>query len=148
MADLERLVAIEDIKQLKARYFRCMDTKDWTGLAAVFAPDAEADFSGEAHDGSNPDAARIRGGAAIAAFMRQSVESIVTVHHGHMPEIEMTSAASARGIWAMEDVLRWPAGGPISTLHGFGHYHETYERIDGRWYIRSLRLSRLRVDIG
>ena len=40
MDDLERLVAIEEIKQLKARYFRCMDTKDWEGFAEVFAPDA------------------------------------------------------------------------------------------------------------
>ena len=32
-----RLLEIEAIKQLKARYFRLMDTKDWKGFAAVFA---------------------------------------------------------------------------------------------------------------
>jgi hypothetical protein len=29
MNDLERLVAIEDIKQLKYRYYRFLDAKDW-----------------------------------------------------------------------------------------------------------------------
>jgi hypothetical protein len=31
-------------------------------------------------------------------------------------------------------------------LEGYGHYHETYSKIDGNWYIASMRLSRLRVD--
>ena len=37
-------------------------------------------------------------------------------HHGHMPEIELTSPTTAKGIWAMEDRVWWPAGrtGPIS----------------------------------
>ena len=43
----EELLAIEQIKQLKARYFRCMDTKDWDGLRAVFAPNAVLDVTGE-----------------------------------------------------------------------------------------------------
>ena len=29
MNPIDRLIAIEEIKQLKARYFRCVDTKDW-----------------------------------------------------------------------------------------------------------------------
>jgi hypothetical protein len=52
----ERLEAIEEIKQLKARYFRCMDTKDWDGFTSVFAPEARMDvsgeFSGDGADGS------------------------------------------------------------------------------------------------
>ena len=47
MDDIERLVAVEEIRQLKARYFRCMDTKDWAGLTDVFAPDAVMDMSGD-----------------------------------------------------------------------------------------------------
>ena len=37
MDDIARLLAMEDIRQLKARYYRCMDTKDWEGLSKVFA---------------------------------------------------------------------------------------------------------------
>ena len=39
MNDIERLLAIEGIKTTKARYFRCLDTKDLAGYASVFAPD-------------------------------------------------------------------------------------------------------------
>jgi hypothetical protein len=34
----------------------------------------------------------------------------------------------------------------MHAMHGYGHYHETYEKFDGRWLIKTLRLSRLRVD--
>jgi len=79
--------------------------------------------------------------------VRGFVGDVVTVHHGHMPEIEITSPTTARGIWAMEDMLRWPAGAPMREMHGYGHYHETYEKVDGRWRIKTIQLSRLRVDV-
>jgi hypothetical protein len=47
----------------------------------------------------------------------------------------------------MEDMLRWPEGAPMQAMHGYGHYHETYEKVDGQWRIASIQLSRLRVDI-
>lgn len=145
--DLERLIAIEEIKQLKARYFRSMDTKDWAGLTAVFAPDAELDMRGEAADKSKAAQGLVRGGEEVGAFIRNAVHDLVTVHHGHMPEIEILSETTARAIWAMEDVLRWPEGGPLKTLQGYGHYHETYRKVDGAWRIQTSRLSRLRVDL-
>ena len=40
---------IEEIKRLKARYFRLMDTKDWDGFRAIFATDVRIDVS---RDGS------------------------------------------------------------------------------------------------
>jgi SnoaL-like domain len=139
---LERLVAVEQIKQLKARYFRCLDTKDWDGFAEVFASDAEMDMSGETGDAGGI----VRGRSEIVAFVRGAIESVQTVHHGHTPEIDVTSARTAIGTWAMEDVLRWPDGGPLRSLHGYGHYHETYERISGQWYIKTITLTRVRVD--
>jgi SnoaL-like domain len=139
---LERLEAIEEIKRLKARYFRCMDTKDWAGFAEVFTPEAVLDVSGETGD----DGGVIRGRAEIVTFVRGVVDAVETAHHGHMPEIEVTSSTTASGIWAMEDTLRWPEGGPIRALRGFGHYHESYERVDGQWFIASTTLTRLRVD--
>lgn len=140
MDDIETILATLAIERLKARYFRCMDTKDWAGFEAVFAPDAVMDMQEEAGD-------LIRGAPEIAAYVRAQVGHVETVHHGHMPEIEITSPTTATGIWAMEDLLRWPPGGPIDSLHGWGHYHETYERIDGDWRIASLCLTRLRRDL-
>jgi SnoaL-like domain len=143
MDDIERLIAVEDIRRLKARYFRCMDTKDWDGFRDVFAADAEMDMRAEAGE-----AGLVRGAPEIAAFVRGAVDTVVTAHHGHMPEIDVTSPTTATGVWAMEDVLRWPPGGPITDMRGWGHYHETYVKRDGGWLIQTLTLTRLRVDFG
>jgi uncharacterized protein (TIGR02246 family) len=139
MDPVEQLAALEDIKLLKARYFRCMDTKDWDGFAGLFAPDAVMDMTSEG-------SAVTTGNREIAAFVESVIGDVVTVHHGHMPEIEITSPTTATGIWAMEDKLRWPEGAPMGSMHGYGHYHETYEKVDGEWRIKTLELSRLRVD--
>jgi SnoaL-like domain len=147
MDSLERLTALEDIRALKARYFRSMDTKDWDGFAEVFAPDAVMDMSSEVPDSDDPDAGITRGNKEIAAFVHIHVDDVTTVHHGHMPEIEILSPTTARGVWAMEDKLRWPEGSPIHTMHGYGHYHETYELVDGAWRISTLTLTRLRLDV-
>ena len=147
LTEIERLAAIEEIKQLKARYFRSMDTKNWAGLESVFSDTAELDMRGEAADKSKAADALIIGNANIMPFIRNAVLELTTVHHGHMPEIEIISSTSAKGIWAMEDVLRWPAGAAVKTLHGYGHYHETYRKTEEGWRIQSSRLSRLRVDI-
>ena len=144
---VERLEAIEEIKQLKARYFRCMDTKDWDGFTSVLAPDARMDVSGDLGDGAADSGGVTTGNREIAAFVRASIDDVTTVHHGHMPEIDVTSPTSATGTWAMEDHLWWPEGSPITTMHGYGHYHETYEKVDGRWLITSTTLTRLRVDV-
>jgi len=142
---VEQLWDIEQIKQLKARYFRCMDTKDWAGFEQVFAADAVMDMSNEMRDRTTRGGIT-RGAAQIAAMVRTVVGPVVTVHHGHMPEIEITSPTTARGVWAMEDKLRWPEGSPVRTMHGYGHYHETYERTDDGWRIKTITLTRLRVD--
>ena len=44
MTPIDRLLAIEEIKQLKARYFRCMDQKKWDEFEAVFTPDVVFDL--------------------------------------------------------------------------------------------------------
>jgi uncharacterized protein (TIGR02246 family) len=127
---------VEAIKQLKARYFRMMDTKDWDGMRQVFADDVLIDTT-------DSGGRVVQGADDFMAGLRDLLADVVTVHHGHMPEIELTSATTATGIWAMEDRLRWPNG---SELHGAGHYHETYEKLDGRWRIKQMTLTRLRTD--
>ena len=127
---------IEAIRQLKARYFRLMDTKDWDGMRHVFAPDVHIDMEAEGggvHDGVD----------TFMAMLVPTLAEITTVHHGHMPEIHLTSATTATGIWAMEDMLRWPDG---TEMHGYGHYHETYVKADGAWRIATSTLTRLRTD--
>jgi hypothetical protein len=147
MEPVEWLCAIEEIRQLKARYFRLMDTKDWDGFAAVFSPEAVMDMSAEMRDQQTGGTGITTGAHEIAAFVRGAVGDVITAHHGHMPEIEITSESTARGVWAMEDMLRWPEGAPIRSLHGYGHYHETYEKVGGEWRIKTITLTRLRADV-
>jgi hypothetical protein len=127
---------IEAIKQLKARYFRTMDTKNWDAMQLVFSDDVVIDTT-------ESGGTVITGAAAFMAFLQDAIGDVVTVHHGHTPEIELSSPTTADGVWAMADVLRWPNG---SELHGYGHYHETYEKIDGSWRIKTSKLTRLRMD--
>lgn len=127
---------IEAIKRVKARYFRFMDTKDWDAMREVFADDVVVDTS-------SSGGGVVTGADPFIAFLRDAIGDVVTVHHGHMPEVELASSTTATGIWAMEDMLRWPNG---MEMHGYGHYHETYEKIDGTWRIKSTTLTRLRTD--
>jgi ketosteroid isomerase-like protein len=155
MDKAEMLQAIEDNTQLKARYFRFIDTKDYEGLAGLFAEDASFDMRNARRNGNDErslsemagkDAFPV-GREAIVALIAGRTRTASTVHHGHMPEIEILSDTTARGIIAMEDSNSYVENGKTSKLHGFGHYHETYSKIGGRWYIQTLLLTRLRVDL-
>jgi uncharacterized protein (TIGR02246 family) len=127
---------IRAIEQLKARYFRTMDTKDWDGMRRVFTDSVVMDTT-------DSGGSVISGVDEFMAMLRETLAGVVTVHHGHTPEIELTSGTTATGIWAMEDTLRWPDG---SELHGYGHYHERYEKVGGEWRISASKLTRLRMD--
>lgn len=162
MTENEQILALEEIKKLKARYFRTLDTKDWAGYLAVFTQDAIIDsteaytprdlngapivFDGEVPPPPNPDWHSRGNPAAFAKDLAKTLEGVQTTHHGHMPEIEFTSDTTAEGIWSMEDMLRWPKGAPIREMHGYGHYRETYVKLPQGWRIKSLKLTRLRVD--
>ena len=106
---------IEAIKRLKARYFRSMDTKDWAGYLAVFTPDAIVDSS-ESYTPRNykgdlicidgvtpppPDMSwRRTDPVQFVADLSALLKDVSTVHHGHMPEITLTSPTMATGIWS------------------------------------------------
>jgi hypothetical protein len=118
-----------------------MDTKQWDEMKQVFALDVRVDMEDEG-GGTHTDR------DSFMTMLVANIGDVVTVHHGHMPEITLTSDTTATGIWAMEDHLWWPEGSPIRHLHGYGHYHESYEKgADGEWRIKELTLTRLRTDV-
>ena len=141
--DIEDLQHIEAIKQLKARYFRFLDEKRLDDFALVFAEDAEIDVTDDVGD----EGGHVQGRQAIADFIRQAVEKAQTVHHGHMPEIEIQGPDRATGVWAMFDYVEFPVEGTTRNgLKGYGHYHENYVLREDRWQIARMRLARLRID--
>jgi hypothetical protein len=131
------LLELEAIKQLKARYCRLMDTKDWTAWRQLFTDDFVSDTSGSGGK-------VIEGADDFVAFTRKALRSQPTVHQVHAPEIELTSPTTARGVWALEDIVRL---GPGVNLRGYGHYTETYEKVGAEWLIATSTLTRLREDI-
>ena len=134
--EIEYLIAIEEIKSLKAKYFRCIDTKDWQGLSECFTDDLDADFQ----EAPGP---HTQSKAEYIAMIQDALKDAKTVHHGHMPEIKIDSANSASGIWAMEDIVRLPG----LTLQGWGYYHEEYLKVDSCWLISKIKLTRLILDV-
>jgi hypothetical protein len=142
MDRFEKLQAIEDIRNLKARYFRFMDTKQWDLLAGLFTADMQVLSPG--------GGVWLNGGAAFAASLRNSLEHSVSVHQGLTAEIEIIDAENAKAIWAMQDIIEWKDRHPREgwkSIVGRGHYHDTYRKTDGNWRIATLSLTRLRLDV-
>ena len=127
---------IEAIKQLKARYFRTLDTKDWEGFRQVFADDVVVDTTASGGE-------RVVGADTFLESLGTLLAGTTTVHHGHMPEITLTSETTATGIWSLHDIVIWPGG---MRLNGYGHYHETYAKVGDDWRIASSKLTRLHTD--
>jgi len=126
-----------DICNLKARYCRCLDTKDWRGYAEVFA-------DGAVLDTSPSGGLTVAGRDALVAYVRSSIsEDTITTHHIHAPEIAI-DGDTATGIWAMQDRNIWPNG---RKLLGFGHYHERYVRTADGWRIAESSLTRINMEM-
>jgi hypothetical protein len=154
MDGLGKLLAIEEIKTVFARRVRHMDLHEWDKYGSCHTDDAWSETYGDLPANKqpvSPDGQRNRvvGPEALAKqiryFMTHNIP-IVSAHHAHQPEIELTSDITAKGIWPMEDHLWWRNGDHDEFMHGYGHYHEEYRNVDGRWLISYRKLTRLRVD--
>lgn len=148
MSPLDRLVAIEDIRRTKAEYFRCIDEQDWDGLVAIFTADAETDMR-EAVEPHDPDLLS-HDPAQFARNNAYVLARVKTAHFGYMPRIDVASQDEATAVWSMEDWLWVPAGNPVmppGRMHGWGHYHDRYRRVDGRWLIAATRLTRVKLEV-
>lgn len=132
---LEQVVETMAIEQLKYRYLRCLDLKDWQGLADTLHPEARSAYA----DGQYSFAGR----EAIVGFLRSVLDSRrrITVHRCHHPEITFVSPSQARGIWALDD---WVYDLDSATaLRGAAYYEDEYVKEHGRWWIRSTGYRRL-----
>lgn len=150
MTDIERLLALDEIKQLVARRCRYVDERDWDAYTACHTPNAVVETFGKIGSASGD----VVGAEAITEVTRGLLDGKdgkgrrTSVHHVHNPEIEFTSDTAATSIWPMEDMLWWEEDGVQHWSHGYGHYHQNYEKIDGKWLISWRNLTRLRVETG
>jgi hypothetical protein len=126
---------IEAITKVQAQYCRAADTRDWDLLRRTVTDDFACD-TGSGGRGAT---------TGLQAFIdRVGTNPAVTVHHALLPEIEVTAPSTARGIWAVHLFAKTPDG---SAVDAYGHYHNTYEKIDGSWRLRSLQLEWLHREI-
>jgi hypothetical protein len=116
---------LEELRQLKYRYLRTLDLKQWDDFAATLTPDVQASYGAKL---------RFDGRDAVVEFMRNSLPpTIITVHQCHHPEITL-NGNSATGTWYLEDKV-------IITEHrmlltGAAFYEDEYTRgADGQWRI-------------
>ena len=153
LSGTDRLLALEEIKRVFAARLHALDMKQWDLYPTLHTDDVVSETWGgvpvDRQPTSDGVANRVVGnerlGQTIRAFMER--KGITSVHHGHTPLIDFTSDTTARGTWAMEDMLWWThPDGAEERLHGYGHYHEEYRLVDGVWLISYRGLSRIRVD--
>jgi hypothetical protein len=132
---------LEALRQLKARYCRFLDTKNVESWRNVFTSDVVVTLDlAVSTGGADPmTAPPVEGVDNFVPMVMASLQNAATMHHCHTPELTLTSATTATGIWALEDWLVFADG---RELHGAGHYHETYTKQDGHWRISSLHLTR------
>ncbi|MFJ6095652.1 nuclear transport factor 2 family protein [Williamsia muralis] len=146
-----RILAIEDIRSLKSRYFQAVDEKDWDAIAELFTDDARVDFGGEGKfhvghhgvtaDDIDPATWIVQGGRETAGVIAGAVAEVISVHQGHDPRIDVVAPDRAVGRWSLYDRLEYAD----EVMHGYGHYEEEYVRDGDRWKFSYLKLTRIKV---
>ena len=91
--DASQLADIEEIRRLKARYFRLMDSKRWDEWRDVFTDDVEV--RAPADTGSDEPT---RGRDTFIEATRVFIDDVITVHHGHMSEIDVVGDTATGAI--------------------------------------------------
>lgn len=133
------LVELEAIKQVKYRYLRGVDTRDWDLVASTLTDDATAAYSSGKMSYAGRD--------AIIGFLRESMpeQEILTSHKVHHPEIELTGPDTASARWGLDDVVIVPAA--RITIRGAAFYEDEMRKVAGEWRIAHTGYRRLYEEL-
>jgi len=134
--DIQRLMDMEAIRQLKHSYFRCIDTANFEELATLFHPDVTVHLTGGNYEW------KLKGKDEYVASVTKSFHTGSIGHHnGHHPEIQMLSETEATGIWYLADHM-WMVDAEFFTT-GTALYWDRYLKVDGRWLIKDTKYERI-----
>jgi hypothetical protein len=124
------IVSIEEIRQVKYRYLRCVDLKLWDEIGETLTEDATLDFGTTDFGGL----LEITGRSEIVAFNRGKFgPGTLTAHTAAQSEISVDGNTAA-GVWSLRDTL-------LATRHrliitGAAFHYDRYERgADACWRI-------------
>ena len=134
--DIQRLMDIEAIKQVKHAYFRCIDTANLDELGTLFHEDVHVHFIGGGYEWNLQGRQQYVDNVA-GAFSNQAIGH----HNGHHPEIQILSESEATGIWYLADNM-WILNHKAFTT-GTAIYWDRYVKENGRWLISETRYERL-----
>jgi ketosteroid isomerase-like protein len=139
MDPVERLVATEEIKRLKARYVRLCDGKQWDEWAEVFTEDCEF---------RQPNLGTIIGRAEIVARVSATMCRSTVYHDVGLPDIEILDDSTARAVWPVTSQGHRQDGNGYHISHSRGEYSEEYRKdADGQWRIRSIHVTPFRRNL-
>lgn len=134
-ADVQRLMDMEAIRQLKHAYFRCIDTANFEELAGLFHEDVLVHFKGGSYEW------KLQGrDAYLESIQKSFTRKAIGHHNGHHPEIQMLGPHEATGIWYLADHM-WIQPNFYTT--GTALYWDRYVKQAGRWSIRETRYERI-----
>jgi hypothetical protein len=133
---IDRLIATEEVKLLRARYCRFIDMKLWDDLRPILHDDIMLDLS--ASNGKPP----IVGRNEFVLYVSNRFSDEPSLHLNFLPEVEIVSPTEATAIWAQEHFLfpMWVEGEKHS--HGYAWSSDRYLKVDGQWQVRSVTLLR------
>lgn len=127
---------MELIRQVTYRYFRCVDTGDFAGLERCFAPCASVSFIGGSYRFECEGRDKIV--EALKSILHAGIASMHTAHH---PEITLTGAGTAEGIWYLTD---WAINLETKTVtHGACLARNRYRKAFGEWRIEHYGYTRI-----
>jgi len=136
-AEVRRLVDLEAIKQLKAKYIRLLDAKEWEAWGELLTHDTQLQTDGGSIEGSQQ----------VVASTSRNLAQAKTNHRVYTPEITFTGVDSASAIWPMTDYVTGTFNGAPLNIRGYGYYHEDYARTPEGWRVKRSQLVRQRVDV-
>jgi SnoaL-like domain len=134
--DIQRLMDMEAIRQLKYAYFRCVDTANLEELATLLHDDVSVHFKGGSYEWNFQGKQEYVDNIAMA-FSTQAVGQ----HNAHHPEIQILSETEATALWYLEDNM-WILNHNAKT-YGTAIYWDRYHKVDGRWLIKDTRYERV-----
>ncbi len=136
---MHELEEFEQIKRLKYRYFRALDTNDWAMMKECLSETCVANYDGGKYS--------FDGRAKIIDFFNTYMcrPTLITLHQAHHPEIELLDEDNATGIWYLQDIVIDLEAN--TTLRGAGFYHDHYQRIKDEWRIQDTGYERTYEEV-
>ncbi|MBO2447823.1 nuclear transport factor 2 family protein [Actinomadura barringtoniae] len=131
------LIALEEIRSLKARYLRSIDLKLWDEFAGTLAEDIVANYGSPSGGRTLNFTTRDQ----VVDYMRNALgDGMTTVHVVHNPELTV-DGDTASGTWCLEDTVIVDEYKLL--IRGACYYTDTYRRRDGEWQIASTQYQRI-----